>query len=181
MNKWKKLASELVFNHKWFKVQKDTVELPNGKVLDDFFLWPEGDVVLVVPITPQNEIILVKQYKHGFGDVVIEVPAGMLNTQEEPIKGAMRELKEETGYTSQEIISLGAVSNHPTKVIGKVHLFLAKNAELTSSQNFDENEEIEVIKKPYKEVLEMIWSGEIKVTGTITALILALKKANLPI
>jgi 8-oxo-dGTP pyrophosphatase MutT (NUDIX family) len=180
MKEWTKKSSELVFNHRWFKVQKDIVQLPNGKILDDYFLWPEGDVVLVVPVTVKNEIILVKQYKHGIGEVVLEVPAGMLNDREEPLTGAIRELKEETGYTSEEIISLGAVSNHPTKVIGKVHLFLGKDARLTDSQDFDENEDIEVIKKPYKEVLEMVWTGEIKVTGTITAIMLAIKKLNLP-
>ncbi len=179
MKKWEKLSSELVFNHKWFKVQRDTVKLPMGRIVDDYFMWPQGDVVLVVPLTKDNEIVLVQQYKHAAAEIVIEVPAGMLNKDEKPKLGARRELEEETGYTSEEFIYIGAVTNSPSKVIGIIHIYLAKNVKKTKDTHFDENENIEVLIKPFSEVMNMIFKREIWVTGSITALLLSLKKSEL--
>lgn len=77
MKKWKQISSKIAFDNPWFKVRQDTVEIPNGQIIDDYFVWLEGRIVLVVPVTTNNEFILVKQYKHAFGDFVIEFPLAM--------------------------------------------------------------------------------------------------------
>ena len=84
MEKWKLLFSKLVFNNKWFKVRQDRVELPTGKIIDDYFVWPEGDVAFVAPVTEDNHLILVRQYKHGAGEIMIEFPAGYVDNGETP-------------------------------------------------------------------------------------------------
>jgi 8-oxo-dGTP pyrophosphatase MutT (NUDIX family) len=178
MKKWKTLDSKLAFDHKWFKVRQDTVQLPHGKILDDFFVWLEGDVVIVVPITSENKFVIVKQYKHGSGEIVLEFPAGMIDHNEDSEKAAQRELEEETGYTGDTLISLGTVFNLPTKVVGQDYIFLMQNAKKTKEPSFDENEEIEVLELTQEQVMQMIVSGEIKVTGTITAFLLAVQKLN---
>lgn len=163
-------------DNKWFRVRKDTVELPNGTVVDDYFVWEEGDVVLIVPVTHSNEFVLVKQYKHGAAEIVTEFPAGMLEHEEPPEEGAVRELREETGYTAQKLELIGKIMNNPSKSAGTIFVFLATGAQPTHSTSFDQNEHIEVIVKPQNEVLNMIYTGEIRVTGSISGAFLAINE-----
>lgn len=181
MKKWKLLSSKLAFDNKWFKVRQDTVEIPNGNVIDDYFVWLEGRIVLVVPVTNTNELILVKQYKHAYGNFVLEFPAGYVNDDEDITLAAQRELQEETGYTSDNFTHLTLLTNLPTKVVGSLDIYLAKNVKKTHDTSFDENEEIEVLIKPYNEVLQMIYNEEIIVSGTIAAAFLAAKHLGLEI
>ncbi|MDQ3099642.1 MAG: NUDIX hydrolase [bacterium] len=181
MDKWKTLSSTLAFDHRWFKVRQDTVELPNGKILDDFFVYLQGDVALVVPVTQNNEFIMVRQYKHASGEILIEFPAGMIDAGENPDQAAQRELEEETGYSSNKISLLGILKNSPTKTVEDLHVYLAESVINDKEIHLDPNEEIEVLVIPYAKMLEMIYAGEIKVTGTITAFFLACKKLDLSI
>lgn len=177
MKKWKTLESKLAFDNKWFRVQQDTVELPSGKVLDDYFLYLEGIIGMVVPVTVEGKIILVKQYKHGVKDLIIECPAGWLNEGEDSLEGTKRELAEETGFIGDKWDKIGEFSEKPTKIIGKTVLFLAqdlqKNPEIIHN---DETEEIEVLEKGWNEVFKMINLGEINASMTIAAIYLAAEK-----
>jgi 8-oxo-dGTP pyrophosphatase MutT (NUDIX family) len=176
LKKWKTLSSEYVFKHKWFKVLKEKVENSSGKVVDDYYLWDRGDVVLIVALTSDKKILLVNQYKHGGRDFFIEVPAGWVDEDENVEIAAKRELKEETGYNSLKFELLATLIGEPTKKIGKTYVYLAKEVNKTSSQNFDENEDIEVSEYSIDDVLDMIYSGRIVVPGTIAAIFLTLKK-----
>ncbi len=179
MKKWKLISSKIAFDNPWLEVRQDTVEISNGKVIDDYFVWIEGQIVLIVPVTKNNEFVLVRQYKHGYGDYVIEFPAGYVNKNENISIAAQRELREETGYTSKNVTLLRTLINHPAKVAGTLSVYLAKDAEKTHDTSFDDNEDIEVIVKPYKEVLQMIKNGEIIVSGTIAAAFLTCQELNL--
>jgi ADP-ribose pyrophosphatase len=179
MQKWKLLHSELAFNHRWFKVRQDKVELPSGKVLDDYFVWPEGDVALVIPVTSNKEFVLVQQYKHAAGHIMIEYPAGMVNKEENPEDAARRELEEETGYSSEKLSFLCKLTNNPTKVVGNIYCYLAEYAVKNKETNFDENEEIEVLVKPYEQVIQMAIEGKMWVSGSVAATFLAAKKLQL--
>lgn len=174
---WKTRSSKMAFDHKWFKVRQDEVELPNGTVLDDYFVWVHAGVSLVVPVTEDGNFILVRQYKHGAGKVVIEFPAGYVDAGESTEQAAVRELMEETGYASEEFLLLTDTTNNPTKEDGRnLHLFLAKNVVKKHDTKFDDNEEIETLICTPSEVLEKISSGEIWVTGSVAAGMLALTK-----
>ena len=129
---WKIHQSALAFDNPWMKVRKDSVELPNGKMIDDYFLWLEGDVAFVVPVTPDGKFLLVRQYKHGVGQPIIEFPAGMVDPGELPVHAAHRELAEETGYTTPALSLIGKLVNSPTKVVGLHYVYLAEHAEQTT-------------------------------------------------
>ena len=173
---WKTLNSEIVFDpHVRMRIRKDTVELPNGRVLDDFYLWLEGDVALIVPITKDGKFILVKQYKHGIGREVIEFPAGMVDDNEDPAFTAKRELQEETGYFSDNFKQITILHNSPTKVVSDIYVYLAKDCVLNGKQSLDENEDIEVLLKTKEEVEKMIVINEINTAGTISAFYFAQK------
>ncbi len=176
MKKWKTLATEMAFDHKWFKVRRDTVELPNGEVLDDYYVWPSNDVAMIAPVTPDNQFVLVKQYKHAVGEIMIEFPAGYVEAGEDVLATARRELTEETGYTAQELVPLATFANNPTKEISKVFAYLATECEPTAMQNLDSTEDIEVLTVSFSQMLHMIQTGEVWNTGTIASTYLALEK-----
>lgn len=174
MDKWKILGSTKALNSKWFRVRQDKVQLPNGKILDDYFVWESDDVAMVVPITPEGNLILVKQYKHGIQKVMIELPAGFINKSEDPLKAAHRELEEETGCEVLNIKKIATWVSYPTKETGKLFLFLAQ-VHKTKKQNLDPNEEIELLEVPIPEVMKMINDGQIWATATVGAIYLALE------
>ena len=179
MKKWKTLESKISFESKWFKIRQDKVQLPNNKVLDDYYVWLQGDIALVVPITSNNEFVLVRQYKHAVGTTMIEYPAGFVGDQEMPEDAARRELLEETGYNSDEFSLLTVFSESPTKVVGKTYVFLARNVRQEAQQELDENEEIEVMVEPCENVLKMVLQGKIWATPSVAATFIALEKLEL--
>ncbi|MHC5828817.1 MAG: NUDIX hydrolase, partial [Nostoc sp.] len=103
LKKWKTLKSKMVLDHYWCKVRQDEIELPNGEIIDDYFVSIKPDVAMVLPITSSKEIIFVQQYRHGVGEFFLELPAGNFDpTKESAEVAAIRELTEETGYIPQE-------------------------------------------------------------------------------
>lgn len=173
MKKWKVIKEVDVSPSKWFPILQHTVELPNGKIIDDYFISPMGNVVMVLPITLENEIILVKQYKHALGEILIELPAGFEQEGKTLEESALAELEEEVGIktTADNLIFLGKTANNPTKTTHVTYCYLAKNLEFNSVQNFDEAEDIEIIKVSPKKALEMVSSGEIWVADSVVNII----------
>lgn len=179
LKKWKLLDSELVLNEKWYQVRKDTVEVKPGKIINDYYLSLSNDIVLIVALTADKKIPLVRQYKHGAGEILIELPGGYVDDNEEPLAAAQRELREETGFTATIWHSLGDFYKNSGKTKGgRTHLFLALNASRTSSQKLDDNEIIEVIMTPFKKALADAWQGNIEGEDSTLALLLADKKEH---
>ncbi len=167
----------MVLDHRWYKVRRDEVQLPNGKILDDYFVSVRPEVVLVFPVTSDNEVILVRQYKHGAQEILLELPGGIVDsTDTSPEEAALRELREETGYTGQTITRLGTLHDDPTKNTNCFHLFLAQNVQLTNTQKLDHSEDIIVEKIPLAEIKMKAVRGEIKVANSLAIILLALEK-----
>ncbi len=175
LGKWQIIQSKMVVNQKWCQVRQDEIELPNGKIIDDYFVYIKPDVALILPITCEGDIVFVKQYRHAVGEFFIELPAGGFDPETERAEdAAIRELKEETGYVAHDIQKIETLYDKPGHDTNQIHLFLAKNVIKSSEQNLDITEEIEVVLIPQATVLEKIKSGEISVAGTIAALFLGL-------
>lgn len=175
LKKWRILKSTMVFEHQWCKVRQDEIELPNGKIIDDYFLTIRPDVALVLPITNNQEIVLVRQYRHGACKILLELPAGTFDPeQESPQAAAIRELKEETGYSTEKITLLSILYDNPVKDTNKIHLFIAENVMKIGQQELDITEEINVVLIPLVTVIEKIATGEICVAGTVAAILLGL-------
>jgi len=171
---WKTLSSKLVFSHEWAKLRQDKVELPDGRIIDDYFVTLRPDVVLIYPITPDGKLVLVKQYKHGAGKILLEFPGGYFDPNtEKPLDAAKRELEEETGFVSQNYIHLASLWENTTKNNNKTHFFLAKDAEQTGKICLDENEDIETLLISKEKFSDMMHSQKIEVTDVVTLYYLA--------
>ena len=175
LKKWKILQSNMVLNHPWCKVRQDEIELPNGKVIDDYFVHLRPDVAIILPITCDREVVFVKQYRHAIGDFFIELPAGGFNPEQESGEfAAVRELEEETGYVASKVKKMATLYDKPSKDMNQIHLFIAENVKKTGKIKLDITEEIEVILIPVDAVLQKIVKGEICVSDTVSALFLGL-------
>jgi ADP-ribose pyrophosphatase len=166
---WKILESHRL--HK--NVRIDTCELPDGKVIEGFVV-EYADWVTVVALTKQQELVLVRQYRHGAQKVILELPGGASETGESPLQAARRELLEETGFTSDNFIQIGCVSPNPANQTNLIYSFLALDAKKVGSQNLDETEEIEVVLKPLEEVIAMAKHGELLQSMQVSAVFFTL-------
>ncbi|MFM6324607.1 MAG: NUDIX hydrolase [Microcystis sp.] len=170
LNKWQTIKSDLVFNNRWCQVRQDAVKLTDGTIIDDYFVNIRPEIVLVVPVTSDNQLVFVRQYRHGVGEILLEFPAGAVAADEDNIQAAARrEFEEETGYQSEQLIPLGVLYDNPVKDTNRIHIFLALQATPTGQQKLDITEEIEVILQP----LHQIKPQEITVSGSLAAFYLA--------
>jgi ADP-ribose pyrophosphatase len=175
IQKWTLIKEEDVSTSPWFPLVKHTVKLANGNIIDDYYFSPLGDVAQVLALTKNNEVVLVKQYKHALGQVLIELPGGMQQKNKSIIESALNELEEETGIktTADKLISLGKVANNPTKLNEVTYGFILFDAEFNSTQKLDASEDILILTKPAPKVLKMALNGEIWVTDSLNFILKA--------
>lgn len=178
IQKWQLLSTKDVSPSKWFPVHQHQVQLPDGRVIDDYFVAPFGDVAMVLPVTVNNEVVMVRQYKHGIGEVVLELPAGFQQPGKSLEETAVSELEEEVGIKvdQAQLKPLAKMAIAPTKSNLTSHCFIATGLEFNSQQNLDDNEQIEVVRVPSQDVWRMISSGEIWVADTVAFLMIAMRK-----
>lgn len=175
MKPWKLLSSKYVFDSFWVRIRKDAVELPGGKILNDFYVIERRDFSVIFGITPENDVVLVRQYKHGVGETMLELPAGFIEDGEPPLDAARREFTEETGYTADEFIPLGELRIGPSNMNHKAHAYLARNAVNTGSQHLDETEDIEALTMPAGELMDAVSDGRISCMNSVAVISLALR------
>jgi len=169
--KWKTIGTDFCGNYKVFDIYKKQREHPKTKVISEFTALSAPGWVNIIPITTNNEIILVEQYRHGIDDISLEIPAGIMEKNEEPRIAAERECKEETGYVGEgDAILLGTVRPNPAFLDNFCHHFLWKNCQLKLQQNLDENEDINVVKVPLSEIKNLIIEKKINHTLVLSAI-----------
>lgn len=165
----KTLESELKYDGKIVKLYRDKALLENGsEVFREVIKHPGG--VCVVPLTENNEVIMVKQFRYPSGKVLTEIPAGKLEWQEDHFTCGKRELKEETGCTAEKYDYLGCLLPTPAYDTEVIHMYLAR--ELTrAEQKLDEDEFLDVMKISFDKAIEMVMNGEITDAKTQLALL----------
>ena len=169
MRPWTIVASSYRIDEPHLRLRVDTVELPGGRIVDNYFVRETHGFAIVAAITPAREIVLVHQYKHGIGRVIVELPAGMIEPGESPLDCAARELAEETGYAGDPPRLLRSLLADPTNSTGTFHVYLVENAVPSVAQSLDETEEIVVETVGLETFAAMVRDGSIAAGWQVAA------------
>jgi len=177
MATWKTLSSEYLFNDLWFKVRKDRYETPAGKIVDPYYVYEFPEWATAFALTEDNKVIMVRQYRHPVGEVIIELPGGCVDDTDKDYPTAIaRELLEETGYSFSSIEPLGKISANPSTNTNWMHMFLAKGGKKVAEQKLDPNEEIKVELYSIDEVKQLLRENKIIQAMHVTTILYALEK-----
>lgn len=162
MTRWRTTGSDKLVTTPVFSVRRDRKRAQGAERSHDFYLLETPDWVNVVPVTSRDEIVLIELPRHGTGESSLEIPGGVIDPEDRtPLEAAMRELLEETGYQSDEVIPLGFVHPNPALQSNRCYTFLAENAHRVEDPRPDETEEIHVILTPVEEVPRLLEEGKI--------------------
>ena len=154
MEKWKIIKSEPLVDSRWVKVRKDSVDLPNGQHIDDFYAISLNDAAAIVALDDAGNIVLKKEYRYCLE----------------------RELLEETGYVSDDWQYIGATVESSAKLTNYMHLFFANHCRKVSEQNLDPTEELDVLVVPLKQAVEMVMNNEICCNSSAHGILWAARK-----
>jgi len=147
--------------------------LPDGRIIPDYYKLVVPDATVVVAMTAKKEVVMLRQYKHGVGCTVWNLPAGFCMEGESPPDCARRELLEETGYRSEQWISLGNYVRDGNRGGGSVYVFLALDAEKVAEPDSRDLEESQVHHLKMKDLLGLIRNQQIEPVGVVAAVLLA--------
>ncbi len=183
MKPWKLLKTEYLVDAPWLKVAKETCELPNGKVIDDFYTLWQPDWVLILARTAEGKWVMTEQYRHGTGKIALEFPAGIIDKGETPEQAALRELQEECGYRidprlreddngaredddgareddeGKSIRYLGKFPVNPDRHRGVFHVVFIDGVVKAGTTHFDSTEDIESLELSDEELQKKMADG----------------------
>jgi 8-oxo-dGTP pyrophosphatase MutT (NUDIX family) len=166
---WKFLGNRDISDYRVFRLRRDRYRFEPSGEERDFVVIDSASWVNVVPVTNEGNVVLIRQFRHGLGQVVLEIPGGMIDGDESPEDAAVRELREETGYVAQSIRLLARVLPNPAVQNNFLYLFAAEGCRSTGQTQPDPFELIEVFERPLEEIPAMIANGEIAHSLVITA------------
>ena len=174
----KQISREEIFDGAVLHVVKDKILLPDGNTSFREFCLHKG-AVAVIPVTDENEVILVRQFRYAHHREFLEIPAGKFDfIGEDPLEAAKRELEEETGARAERYIDLGILDTTPALIDEKIHMFLAEGLSFGESHP-DEDEFLAVERIPLTVLVDMVMSGKIRDAKTQIAILKAAKIKNI--
>lgn len=163
------LSTQDIFDGRLIHLKVHTVKLPDGKESIREIIYHQG-AVAIVAVDDEQQVLLVKQFRLGAGQVTYEIPAGLLEPGEDPQSAIVRELREETGYRPLNIESMGGIYLAPGYSTEYIHLYYASGYKYAPLEQ-DEDEFVEAIRIPFTQALSMIDKGEIIEAKSIVALL----------
>lgn len=158
---WRRSSARRVQRCRVFDLDEVSFVPPEGGEARPFYVLDLPDWINVIAVTADGLVPMVRQYRFGIEDLTLEIPGGMCDRGERPLEAARRELREETGYASDDWVELGWVHPNPPIQNNRCHTFLARDARRVGEPQLDENERIEQVAVPLVSVAEKIATGEI--------------------
>lgn len=169
MDEFKRLNRELVHKGHIIDYYKDTIQVPNGNIVEWDFISHKG-AAAVVPVREDGQLLMVRQYRNALDRYTLEIPAGGLNGADEPtLEAAARELKEETGFSSRSLELLVSIRTTVAFCNEKIDIYVARDL-VPGKQDLDPDEYINVEAYPVEELCDMIYKGVIEDSKTICAI-----------
>lgn len=158
---WQVKSSELLADCRVFRVRRDTSINSRTRREHDFYVLEAPDWINVIPLAASGEVVMIEQYRHGTGEVTLEIPGGMVDEGERPEETAAREMLEETGYAAREIVLLGRTRPNPAIQDNWIYTYLARDAEFRQPPVFETTEHTVTRLVPLARVPALIADGTI--------------------
>lgn len=166
------LETEFLQDCAVFSVSRTLAQSPRTGQSHSFYRIDSADWVNIVPVTPDGDFVLVRQYRHGLADFTVETPGGMVDRGETPVEAARRELLEETGYRAAEIVPLGGVNPNPALYGNTLHAFLGRDVERVAEVRNESTEETHVEVVSSEELRRLVSTGAVNHALVIAVLYL---------
>ena len=174
LGKWEILEERTIYEcNPWIRLDIHKIKLPSGKIVDDFHRLVMPENVVVYPVTAIHEILMLRAYRHGVGNVTYLFPGGFIEKGEIPLDAAKRELLEETGFRGGDWQSMGSFVPHSNYGCGKVHMFRATDVEKVQSPDSGDLEEAEIHLMNREMLMKAVSDGRITSLSSIAALSLS--------
>jgi 8-oxo-dGTP pyrophosphatase MutT (NUDIX family) len=170
--RWQRLGSEPFATTRIFDVVRAIYQHPERDKPQDFFVINPPDWVNVVALTPEGQLVLVRQFRFGINDFSLEIPGGVIDAGEDPLAAGVRELREESGYVGTAARLLGSVHPNPAMQSNRCHLLLVENARPVADLDWDPDEEFAIMTQPVDEVYALAAAGGITHSMVLNALLL---------
>ena len=168
---WKKIRSKMLGDFRIFTLRSDIKISPRTGKEHDFFVLDSVHWVNVIAITPDQQLVMVEQYRHGTNTIELEIPGGIMDAVDRsPVETAVRELREETGYEGENARVLGNVYANPAIMSNTSHFVLVENCLLKHPVEFDSGEDILTHRVPVAAVPELVAAGKIRHPLVVVAL-----------
>ncbi len=167
---WEILEKKKTKDYKIFSIWEERAKNPRNGAIRDLVILDFPEWISVIPVTAGGDVVMVRQYRHGVNEVLLEIPGGLMDKGDpSPETAARRELREETGYTADAFTLIGSLYPQPAVQSNRYHIFLAENAVKTGDTAFDEGEDLETVLIPLREIPRLIETGEIRHAMVVTA------------
>jgi 8-oxo-dGTP pyrophosphatase MutT (NUDIX family) len=168
---WQKLGSRPLGDYRIFSVRSDEKISPRTGEKHDFYIIDCVDWVNVLAVTPDEQLVMVEQYRHGSNTVELEIPGGIMDASEtSPVETAVRELREETGFEGEKARLLGNVFANPAIMTNTCHTVLVENCALKHPVEFDSGEDLITRLVPVAEIPQQVAGGKIRHPLVVVAL-----------
>jgi len=177
IKEWELVKSNIDRDYNVFKIKTVQAVSPRTNKTGQFYTIQTNDWVNIIPITENQEIVMIKQYRHGSQEITLEIPGGLVD-DEHHRAAALRELLEETGYAGETVHYLGAVNPNPAIFNNLCHTYLVDKVRKVSGKNLDPNEDIDVVHMPVSEVPSLIEKGIINHALVVVAFHFYFSKAS---
>lgn len=173
---WRLRASHYVVDSPYMRLRSDEVELPDGTIVPNYYVRESRGFVAIVALTPDEHVVLVRQYRYGSDSLHLELPAGMLQDQEEPAACALRELAEETGYEVESCELAGQFFPEPVRSNARAYIYIGRGARRVREPAPDPTEHIEVELATLETFRSMLGDARIDTAAAIAAGYLVLER-----
>ena len=168
---WKKISSKPIGDFRIFTMRSDLKISPRTGKQHDFYVLDSVDWVNIIAVTPEKELVMVEQFRHGSNTVELEIPGGMMDKNEtDPVATGVRELREETGYEGVDARALGKVPANPAIMSNTCHTVIVENCRLKHSVEFDHGEDLITRLVPVADIPRLVAEEKIRHPLVIVAL-----------
>ncbi|HLT86052.1 MAG TPA: NUDIX hydrolase [Sphingobacterium sp.] len=179
MEKWTLLDSKYIIQRPWATLRVDKLRLPNGNIKDEYYVLEYPTWVNMVAFTEDNQILFVRQYRHGANKILVELPAGVVDDGEVPEEAAHRELLEETGYVFESIEYICELYANPATSGNLTYTYVLKGGKKIQEQQLDNSEDIEVVIMGIEEAKQFLFDNKIGQALHASALFYSFQKLGL--